>query len=164
MGFRDSSNATDCAHPVISQRSIAMRARISGRNRTGILGSRCVLRAGRFAFSISLFLLAPLLGGCGDCKFLAQNCPAPVDPLAAAETPSPNAAYLIGCPDVLEISFLDYPEWDVLVCVDLDGRLPLEHPGNPRAEGRSLDDVRAELARMANVACCSHSPASGPSA
>jgi protein involved in polysaccharide export with SLBB domain len=59
---------------------------------------------------------------------------------------------LIGCPDVLEISFLDYPEWDVLVCVDLDGRIPLEHPGNPRVEGRTLEDVRFELARLANVA------------
>jgi hypothetical protein len=38
---------------------------------------------------------------------------------------------------VLEVSFLDYPMWDVLASVDLDGRLPLEYPGNPRVEGRT---------------------------
>jgi protein involved in polysaccharide export with SLBB domain len=63
-----------------------------------------------------------------------------------------NAAYRIGCPDVLEISFLDYPSWDVLVSVDVDGRLPLEHPGTPRVEGRTVEEVRLELARLASVA------------
>jgi protein involved in polysaccharide export with SLBB domain len=58
---------------------------------------------------------------------------------------------LIGCPDVLEITFLDYPQWNVLASVDLDGRIPLEFPGNPRVEGRKLDDVRNELARLAGV-------------
>jgi polysaccharide biosynthesis/export protein len=53
---------------------------------------------------------------------------------------------------VLEVSFLDYPMWDVLASVDLDGRLPLEHPGSLRVEGRTLEDVRLELARLGGMA------------
>jgi protein involved in polysaccharide export with SLBB domain len=96
-------------------------------------------------------LLALLLAGCADCRFLKQACPRPPDPQAAAERPTPDAAYRIGCPDVLEVTFADHPEWDVYASVDLDGRLPLEQPGKPRAEGRTLDDVRRELAQLAGV-------------
>ncbi len=46
---------------------------------------------------------------------------------------------------------MDHPEWDVLVSIDLDGRVPLEHPGNPRVEGRTLEDIRYELASLAGV-------------
>jgi protein involved in polysaccharide export with SLBB domain len=92
-----------------------------------------------------------LVAGCADCKFLSQKCPQPADPHLAAATPAPDAAYRIGCPDVLEVSFADFPMWDVLASVDLDGRLPLQSPGNPRAEGRTLADVRHELARLAGV-------------
>jgi protein involved in polysaccharide export with SLBB domain len=94
---------------------------------------------------------ALLFAGCADCRFLSQACPQPRDPVAAAETPAPDAAYRIGCPDVLEITFADYPDWDVFASVDLDGRLPLDHPGRPRAEGRTLEDVRHELAQLAAV-------------
>src|SRR5262249_8339481 len=55
------------------------------------------------------------------------------------------------CPDVLEVTFADHPEWDVYASVDLDGRLALEYPGQPRAEGRTLDDVKNELAALASV-------------
>jgi protein involved in polysaccharide export with SLBB domain len=96
-------------------------------------------------------LLTLLLAGCADCKFLSQKCPQPPDPHLAAATPAPDAEYRIGCPDVLEVTFADFPMWDVLASVDLDGRLPLQSPGSPRAEGRTLDEVRHELARMASV-------------
>jgi protein involved in polysaccharide export with SLBB domain len=96
-------------------------------------------------------LLALLLAGCADCKFLSRTCPQPPDPQAAADAPAPDTAYRIGCPDVLEVSFADFPVWDALAAVDLDGRLPLQSPGSPRAEGRTLADVRGELARMAGV-------------
>lgn len=89
--------------------------------------------------------------GCADCKFLSRTCPQPRDKAAAAASPSPDAAYRIGCPDVLEVSFADFPEWDVLASVDLDGRLPLEKPAGPRVEGRTLGEVRDELAALANV-------------
>lgn len=96
-------------------------------------------------------LLILLLSGCAEHKFLSRKCPQPHDPQVAAATPAPDAAYRIGCPDVLEVSFDDFPSWDAIAAVDLDGRLPLKSPGNPRAEGRTLADVRLELARMGGV-------------
>ncbi len=89
--------------------------------------------------------------GCADCKFLRKACPTPSDPLVAAQTPSPDTAYRIGCPDVLEIAFADHPEWDAYASVDLDGRVVMAHPGSPRLEGRTLEDARHELARLARV-------------
>ncbi len=106
------------------------------------------LREAAVAASCALLLLAT---GCADCKFLSRNCPHPRNPKLAAEVPAPDAAYRLGCPDVLEVSFIDHPEWNVLASVDLDGRLPLEHPGNPRVEGRTLEEVRTDLAALAGV-------------
>ena len=96
-------------------------------------------------------LFALLLTGCADCKFLRKVCPAPSDPLTAAQLPAPDTAYRLGCPDVLEIALADHPEWNVYASVDLDGRIPLARPGSPRVEGRTLDDVRHELARLGSV-------------
>jgi polysaccharide biosynthesis/export protein len=89
--------------------------------------------------------------GCADCRFLSQKCPQPRDPQAAADAPAPDVAYRVGCPDVIEVSFADFPGWDALAAVDLDGRLPLSSPGHPRAEGRTLEEIRADLARLAGV-------------
>jgi protein involved in polysaccharide export with SLBB domain len=97
-------------------------------------------------------LLAALAAGCGDARFLNRTCPQPPDPKAAAETPAPAAAFRVGCPDVLDVAFADRPDWDALASVDLDGRLPLGDPGSPRVEGLTLDQVRAELARLAGTA------------
>lgn len=96
-------------------------------------------------------MLTVLLTGCADCRFLSQKCPQPRDPQVAADTPAPDVAYRVGCPDVLEVSFADFPGWDALVSVDLDGRLPLQSPGSPHAEGHMLNEIRVELARMAGV-------------
>ncbi len=63
--------------------------------------------------------------------------------------PAPSAAYRVGCPDVLQLTFADHPEWDAFAVVDVDGRLRLEHPGHPLADGRTLTEIRDELARMA---------------
>jgi protein involved in polysaccharide export with SLBB domain len=76
-------------------------------------------------------------------------CPIPADPKAAAEAPAPTAAYQVGCPDVLQITFVDHPDWDALAVVDVDGRLPLESPGNPRVDGLTLDQIRDDLAALA---------------
>jgi protein involved in polysaccharide export with SLBB domain len=92
-----------------------------------------------------------LLAGCADAQFLRKTCPQPNDPDAAADVPAPDAAYRVGCPDVLEVAFADRPEWSALVSVDLDGRLPLGEPGSPRVEGLTLAEVRDELARLAEV-------------
>ncbi len=88
--------------------------------------------------------------GCADCKFLSKTCPPPADP-RAAEQPAPSVAYRIGCPDVLQVEFLDFPNWNALASVDLDGRLPLERPGGLRAEGRTLEEVQVDLAALAGV-------------
>lgn len=91
------------------------------------------------------------LAGCADCRFLSHKCPQPRDPQTAAETPAPDAAYRIGCPDVLNVSFADVPSWNVLAAVDLDGRLPLQSPGSVRAEGRTLREIQDDIAQLAGV-------------
>lgn len=101
---------------------------------------------------MTLLPLVALFVGCADSNFLRHSCPQPANPKAAAEAPAPAAAYRVGCPDVLEVTFLDHPEHDVYAAVDLDGRIPLQYPGSPRAEGRTLDDLRHELASLAGVA------------
>ena len=90
-------------------------------------------------------LLLPLLGG---CKAARPEWPA--EPPPAAGGPA-AAAYRVGCPDVLEVAFTDRPEWDAVASVDIDGRLPLEQPGSPRVEGLTLAEVRAELAKAADL-------------
>ncbi len=63
----------------------------------------------------------------------------PVVPAAATETesaPEPPA-YRIGCPDVLEVSFAEHPQLDVLAAVDVDGELPLGYFGRVRVDGLS---------------------------
>ncbi len=107
------------------------------------------LRRGRVAALVLTPLLALVAAGCSNTQFLRQNCPTPTDPKAAGEAPHPSAAYLVSCPDVLEIEFRDRPDWDATVVVDVDGRLPLEQPGNPRVEGLTLDQIRADLAALA---------------
>jgi protein involved in polysaccharide export with SLBB domain len=97
-------------------------------------------------------VLALFLAGCADCRFLSRQCPPPPDPQAAAQTPAPDAAYRIGCPDVLEVTFADSPAWNAVASVDLDGRLPLDYPGSLPVEGQTLEDVRQELAALARVA------------
>ncbi len=94
-------------------------------------------------------LVLALFAGCSGTQFLQQKCPTPPDPKAAAEAPAPSAAYLVACPDVLEVTFADHPDWDAVAVVDVDGRLPLVLPGNPRADGRTLEQIRADLAALA---------------
>lgn len=87
--------------------------------------------------------------GCGDARFLRRTCPTPPDPKIAAERPAPTAEYLVGCPDAVEVSFRDHPDWDAVAVVDVDGRLQLAQPGSVRADGRTLAEIRTELAALA---------------
>ena len=95
--------------------------------------------------------LALLLAGCADTRFVSRACPLPRDPKSAAEAPSPDAAYRVGCPDAIDVAFYDRPEWDAVAAIDIDGRLPLGDPASPRVEGLTLlprlDD--ATLTRLA---------------
>lgn len=97
---------------------------------------------------LALALLAAS-AGCANTQFLRRTCPPPPDPNLAAERPAPSADYKVGCPDVVEVAFLDHPDWDAIAVVDVDGRLPLARPGSVRADGRTLADVRNELAALA---------------
>lgn len=94
---------------------------------------------------------ACLVAGCTDARFIRHICPQPHNPKTAADTPAPDAAYRVGCPDVLLVEFPDRPDWNSVVSLDLDGRLPLGEPGSPRVEGMTLDEVRAELGKLAGV-------------
>ena len=127
-----------------------VRVKFAGRvDDTGCVG---ILRAAPGSVLVRRCgVLLLCIAGCSDAKFIHRTCPQPADPKAAADTPAPDAAYRIGCPDVLEIAFADRPEWDALASVDLDGRLPLEEPGSPRVEGLTLEQVREELARLGGV-------------
>jgi protein involved in polysaccharide export with SLBB domain len=49
----------------------------------------------------------------------------------------------------LQVTFTDHPEWDAIAVVDVDGRLPLAHPGSPLVDGATLEQVRADLATLA---------------
>jgi len=102
----------------------------------------------RFVVACAGALVLSLTAGCANTQFLLRVCPQPADPKAAAEAPAPSSAYQIGCPDVLEVAFLDRPEWNAVAVVDVDGRLPLEEPGSPHVDGLTLAGVRAELAAM----------------
>jgi protein involved in polysaccharide export with SLBB domain len=98
-------------------------------------------------------LAAPclLLAGCTDAKFLHRECPQPTDLAAAASMVAPDPRYRVGCPDVLDISFADRPEWDSYVAIDLDGCVPLAESCQPRVEGLTLEEVRRELAQSAGT-------------
>lgn len=50
---------------------------------------------------------------------------------------------------MLAISFLDKPEWDAIVVIDVDGRVPLQNPGSVPADGRTLEEIRNDLAGLA---------------
>ena len=95
--------------------------------------------------------LALLLAGCADTRFVSRACPLPRDPKSAAEAPSPDAAYRVGCPDAIDVAFYDRPEWDAVVAIDIDGRLPLGDPVSPRVEGLTLDEIRSQLAKLAGT-------------
>jgi protein involved in polysaccharide export with SLBB domain len=114
---------------------------------------RALLRRARRSRQLcrGLGLAALLAAGCTNAGFLHRTCPQPANPTAAADAPAPDVRYRVGCPDVLEVTFADRPDWDAYASVDVDGRLPLDEPGNPRVEGMTLDQVRDELARLAGT-------------
>jgi len=108
-------------------------------------------RRGRIAAARAAAFAIAVLVGCSNpnTQFLRRACPTPADPKAAAEAPAPSTEYQVGCPDVLEVTFREHPEWDAVAVVDVDGRLPLEQPGNPRVDGRTLQQIREDLAALA---------------
>ena len=97
-----------------------------------------------------LLLFVSLTAGCagrGVRQRRAEAMPIATVPLPPVNQPS----YTLGCPDLLEVRFDDYPAWDVLASVDVDGTLPLGAAGRPRVEGRRLDEAREAIAKEARV-------------
>lgn len=84
-------------------------------------------------------------------KFLNRTVSQPQDLTIAGDAPAPHEQYRLGCPDVLDVTFENRPEADVLAVIDLDGRLPLDELERPRVEGLTLAEARIEVARAAGV-------------
>ena len=98
-----------------------------------------------------LALIPVLAAGCADAK-LFRAPPAPLVTQIGYTTDAllGEAAYRLGCADVLEVAFADRPEWDCTASVGLDGRLPLGAAGSPVVEGTTLSEVRTAIAKLLN--------------
>jgi protein involved in polysaccharide export with SLBB domain len=99
-----------------------------------------------------LLCLGPLLlSGCHPI-FLCRD---PVAKPAATSgfTPpvQPHPDYRLVCGDVVEVRFYSQPQWDALCAVDLDGRLPLGLPVEPRVEGRTLAESQELIAQAVHI-------------
>jgi protein involved in polysaccharide export with SLBB domain len=90
-------------------------------------------------------LVAVFAAGCADAR--VYTCPC-AERLATA-APAPEPTYRLGCPDVLAVSFVDRPDWDGTVSVDVDGRLPLGDAGRPTVAGLTLAEARHAVAQAA---------------
>ena len=58
---------------------------------------------------------------------------------------SVNAEYVIGIDDVLEISVLEYDNLHTVATVPADGLISFPYIGNVQAEGKTLDEIKAEI-------------------
>lgn len=97
----------------------------------------------RYAFLIGLGLLAT---GCTDARIFRAAAPtSPADRL------TPDPGYVLGCGDVLAVTFPDQPAWDCLASLGVDGKLPLGPAGTPNLEGLTLEQARQVIARQANL-------------
>ena len=101
-----------------------------------------------------LALIPLLVAGCADAK-LFRAPPAPLVTQIGYTTDAllGESAYRLGCADVLEVAFVDRPEWDCTASVGLDGRLPLGDAGSPVVEGATLATVRDAIATIAHRGC-----------
>lgn len=83
--------------------------------------------------------------GCAD--FRSSRGPIVV-PLPA---PADVHHYRIGCPDSLELTFVDRREWDAIVTVDVDGRISMGESGTIRVENLTATEASVEIGRAVNV-------------
>jgi protein involved in polysaccharide export with SLBB domain len=59
--------------------------------------------------------------------------------------------YVVHCPDVLEITVQDHPEWSGLRRVNADGRIALTEIANLRVDGQTTADMAQTLEQLASV-------------
>lgn len=82
---------------------------------------------------------------------LAAGCSTTRVGLPPQPAKGPSPAYRIGCPDVLDVSFRNAPDRDVLSVVDVDGRLSIPGVGKPRVEGLTVAEATSAIAEAAGV-------------
>lgn len=82
---------------------------------------------------------------------LAAGCSATRQGVPPLTETGLTPAYRIGCPDVLDVSFVTKPACDGIVSVDLDGRVPIPGVGRPRVEGFTASEAAASIALMAEL-------------
>jgi polysaccharide biosynthesis/export protein len=91
-------------------------------------------------------MLVVSLVGCSEARLfhappnMVEQLPATPDALLG------EAAYRLGCNDVLEVAFVQHPEWDCTVSVSLDGRLPLHDGLSAPVEGRTVREAQEAIA------------------
>lgn len=59
---------------------------------------------------------------------------------------TPRPGYRLGAADVVVLQFRDRPQWNMVVSVDVDGCLPIEEIGSPRATGLTAEELRQAVA------------------
>src|SRR5215831_8951092 len=88
------------------------------------------------------------------------GCAAPGPPLDRAllanqpSAVSPDdltAHYLVHCPDVLQITVTDHPDWAGLLPVRLDGEITLNPGGRQLVDGRTIPEIARSVAALLGV-------------
>jgi polysaccharide biosynthesis/export protein len=106
-------------------------------------------RAGRAA-RVALALVLGLLGGCAwgrphlDEALLAEAGRADRNQGVADH-------YLVGCPDVLDVTAQGHPDWSGPHTVKADGRIGLGRLGRVRVEGLAAPEIARRVAELAGV-------------
>ena len=59
--------------------------------------------------------------------------------------------YTLDCLDIVELRFVQKPEWNALASVDVDGRLPLGPLGEVPVQGKTLAEVQAAVADLGRM-------------
>lgn len=97
------------------------------------------------------FCLLPLvISGCTESFVWRGQGRPPLDSASGRQV-QPHPDYRLACGDVVEVHFQTQPQWDALCAVDLDGRLPLGLPVEPRVEGHTLAESRVLTAQAVRV-------------
>jgi len=103
-----------------------------------------------------VLLIGPVVlltgSGCTDQRLLRQTCPRPgAGPPAIPQHRDPHPDYRLACGDIVEVRLSFHPQGDALVAIDLDGRLPLGLPTDPRVEGCTIAEARELVAGIAQM-------------
>jgi protein involved in polysaccharide export with SLBB domain len=91
---------------------------------------------------------------------MVTGCAAPGPPLdrallanqpSAASPADLTAHYLVHCPDILQITVTDHPDWGGLLPVRLDGEITLNPGGRLRVDGRTIPEIARSVAALLGV-------------